>query len=460
MFLQSVFTRRFDHHLLSMTVFTFVVLFLMVGCSSPEDDVVQIWNEYHRAMCAAEVATVRTMMAAGLGAELDGPEASAAMEMRSELVPENPMVNSVAVDGTRAVMKIDGPVDGQNMLGTISFVRESEGWKILEENWEIDLSVSFPVPDVNLAEEYASGQKSAPEAAVVMAAHDGSVTALAFTRDGQHLVSVGYDDYRLRLWDHSSGALLDEVECEHRPNDLALSPDGDAAYVVDTKGHVTEWQIQSGTWSAAQVFAGRAGRKARIAVDADGLHAVTTSWDDKAKIWDLAARTFVRALPKSEKMRGVAFSPTAPIVAAGSTTNYFMVWNLEKPAKPKHKKYKVPKVSEQSEVFAVAFSPDGRRLATGHMDASITVWDMEKGKQMHNWYVANASVMDVTFSPCGTVLATGQNNGNTYLWETASRKMLFVLPAHEGATESVAYNLADGVTLATGGKDGMIKIWR
>jgi WD40 repeat protein len=115
-------------------------------------------------------------------------------------------------------------------------------------------------------------------------------------------------------------------------------------------------------------------------------------------------------------------------------------------------------VSEQSNVQSIALSPGGRRLATGHMDTSLSIWDMEKGRQMHNWYVPDSSVLSVKFSPCGTVLATALEDGNVSLWETESHLKLHRLSAHEGAALSVAFNPADGVTLATGGADGVIRM--
>jgi WD40 repeat protein len=94
------------------------------------------------------------------------------------------------------------------------------------------------------------------------------------------------------------------------------------------------------------------------------------------------------------------------------------------------------------------------------MDTSISIWDMEKGKQLHNWYVRDRSVMDVEFSPCGTVLATAQSDGKVHLWEAGTHRKLVLLTAHEGAALSLAFNPIDGTTLATGGEDGTIWFWQ
>ncbi|GJM44512.1 MAG: hypothetical protein DHS20C21_13540 [Gemmatimonadota bacterium] len=439
-----------------------MALLIGSGCASPEDAVLHTWDAYQQALRANDVPAVSAVLAAGREEELANPEAAAALELRSALAPTHPVVTGIEVSALRAVLSVAGEVDGQNMTGRISFTKEGDVWKVFEEEWNVDLTAVHPVPNVDLAQVYSAGPEATPQVSAAVVAHQGSVTALEFTRDGRHLVSIGYDDYRLCLWDAVTGELLDGVDYEDRPCDLALLPDGRAAYVVDADGGVTEWPIEGEAFGGPRLLSGRAGRTPRIAVDAGGHRAVTTSWDDPAKLWDLDARTFVQALPQSEKMRGVAFSPVGPTVACGHHGDYFAVWNLDRLSWPvgSRKTHRVPNVAAQSDVHSVAFSPDGRRLATGHMDSSLSVWDMEKGRQIHNWYVQDSSAMDVTFSPCGTVLATAQQDGRVHLWETESRRTLFRLPAHEGAALAVAFNPADGVTLATGGEDGVLRIWQ
>jgi len=318
------------------------------------------------------------------------------------------------------------------------------------------------VPQATLADRYAADSAVTPELAFEIAAHEGAVTSIGYTSGGQFLVSIGYDDFHIRLWDASSGRLLDDVEWHARPADLAVRSDTTTLYVVDAEGRVTEWTIDGGRFGDPNSLAGLAGRSARIAVDASGRRAVTTSWDDPAKLWNLETRSYVRALPKSDQMRGVAFSPAGPMVACGSHKDYFAIWNLDRLSWPigALKKHKVPNAAAQSEVVSVAYSADGRRFATGHLDTSLSIWDMEDGRQMHNWYVHNCSAMDVEFSPCGTVLATAQQDGNVHLWDVETRRGFARLNAHEGSASTVVFDPTAAGTIATGGEDGSIRVWR
>jgi WD40 repeat protein len=444
-----------------------LVLLMGAGCTSEEEAVRLVWGNYHAATSRGDVAAVRSMLAAGIDTDLQGPEADVALELRNALVPASPKVNRVEVAGASAWLDVEGVVDAMHVTGRVTFIREAGSWKILKEDWSVDLSAATTAAlpaavHVDLAAVYAGRDDANPQAVSGIAAHEGGVTDIAFSPDGSRLISIGYDDSRLCLWDPAISELLDQIDYEERPSDMALLPDGSAVYVVDATGRVIRWPIEGSVFGAPEILEGMAGRTPRIAIDAAGRTAVTTSWDDPAKLWDLTTGRFVRALPQSDKMRGVSFSPTDSKVALGSHEDFFAVWNLQRLSWPvgARKKHQVPRASEQSDVQSVVFSPDGRRLATGHMDTSISIWDMEKGKQLHNWYVRDRSVMDVEFSPCGTVLATAQSDGKVHLWEAGTHRKLVLLTAHEGAALSLAFNPIDGTTLATGGEDGTIWFWQ
>ena len=144
----------------------------------------------------------------------------------------------------------------------------------------------------------------------------------------------------------------------------------------------------------------------------------------------------------------------------GSYGNTFTVWRLNGKGIGKRKQFKIPKVGEQSDVWTVAVSPDGKRVVTGHMDSSITLWNVDKGKQVANFFVQNASTMAVTFGSDGTVFATAQQDGSVRIFETTSGRHLARLVAHDGAAKTVDFHPQDGTTLITGGEDGRIVVWR
>jgi WD40 repeat protein len=110
-------------------------------------------------------------------------------------------------------------------------------------------------------------------------------------------------------------------------------------------------------------------------------------------------------------------------------------------------------------VLALAFSPDGRALATGTYDDLVHVWDAGTGREIHRLSGHQERVVAVVFSPDGKLLASGSFDGTVCLWVVETGKRLLRLRGHRSEVRAVAFSPDGKLLAAAGGSDGTVSCW-
>jgi len=170
--------------------------------------------------------------------------------------------------------------------------------------------------------------------------------------------------------------------------------------------------------------------------------------------WDVSAQEAgPQILPLSATGQGrghaIAYSPDGGTVAVGTSLGiyFFDSSSLEQ----------TRFIPTDTWVRALAFSPDGRWLASGSYDPTVRLWNVKDGTLTKELNGHTAWVRGLAFSPDGNYLATASDDNTVRLWRLADGNVIHILP--EAGARAVTFS-PDGTLLATGGYDKVIRLWR
>jgi WD40 repeat protein len=195
--------------------------------------------------------------------------------------------------------------------------------------------------------------------------------------------------------------------------------------------------------------------------------------DETIRVWAVATGQEVLALRgDAGRVLGVAFSPDGRRLASTSEDTTIRIWDLSglphrwpPPAMGKGKRGGVSAPSctlrgHQDRVVGVAFSPDGRLLASASNDRTIKVWNAATGERRYDFPGQALPIlfMRLAFSPDSRRLAAGSAGNTVRVWDVTSGETLFLLPGHSQPIVSVLFS-ADGQRLVSSGWDRLVKVW-
>ncbi len=292
------------------------------------------------------------------------------------------------------------------------------------------------------------------EIAVLAKWREDSLPA-AFSSDGKRVV-VGSGEY-VRLCDAVTGRQLGVLGPHAKPVvHLAYSPDGKRIASAGTEGAnaIHLWDGESGKEVA--VLPAPCVDKVLFSPDGSRLVAGSAYPDNTARLWDTAAGRLLAVLAGHKNaINTVAFSPNGKRVATASSDQTARLWD------GRTGQLVAVLGGHTDRVRHVLFSPNGTRVVTASDDATLRLWDAQTGELIgvlrghgDGFYEHCPPV----FTPNGSRLVSGSTEGTVRIWDMRLVERNGILRGHESFVYDVAFS-PNGEQVASAAWDGTARLW-
>ncbi|MGE0765317.1 MAG: protein kinase [Hyphomicrobiaceae bacterium] len=295
-----------------------------------------------------------------------------------------------------------------------------------------------------------TSQTNADVALVELRGHAGPVTGLAYSADGQQIVTASGDG-TLKVWTSAGGHLVRTLELDSGAAS-ALAVYGDRAATGHQDGSIAVWDLTSGSKLASM-------RRNEAAIWAltflgrdDRLAAGEHDWS--VAIWDVAKPTApVSILSGHESaIKAVAYAPRGPFIASGAADKTIKLWKEDKAQLVRTYRGHADFVS------SVAFEPRGRALASASLDGQVRVWSTYRNQRKRSFKAHDGNIPALAFMPDGQHLVSGGADGRVKIWNTVRGRLIRTVVGEIGEIDVVAVS-PDGRHVAAGGSGGTARVF-
>ena len=293
-------------------------------------------------------------------------------------------------------------------------------------------------------------------------AHSDPICSIALSpNDASSRIVSGSVDGSICLWDTSTGRAATETpHFDHEDAVRSLSFSSDGAWVASASMDSTIylWDLKTGIDILDPVDGKN--RLTCASLSHDNSRIAAGGEDKIMRVWDVSTGKEVKTFQRKHAscITSLCYSSDGSKIVSADDAGDIQVWDELVPLRQSREK----KVDMGYRPWALAFSPDGKRIASSAMaDFPVQVWDaLTKSDNLVNLEGHTDVVRDISFSSSGDSIATGAEDCTVQLWNATSGQRLYDALQHKAPVLSVRFSPNDVGVVASGSLDNLICLWR